>query len=162
MKTKANYEKYGYRDYQEFKSLNNIDDEELMDICDVTRWAIKRYREGSANPSAACIKLVELVKQGKFPHSNWRWEDMRLTPFGLHVPGEKYELTIEELRAYWVQKQTYHYLKNKADFYKRKLEELQSAENIEIVVKVNGHEHKSVEMKPFGEYDYDATPRAAS
>ncbi len=68
MSKKTNpFEQFGYFRYEDFLRRNNLDDEGLMEICDLKQSTINRYyKTGKSAPDPVCIRLVELLKQDRF------------------------------------------------------------------------------------------------
>lgn len=130
----------GYQTFEDFCDRNFTTPRKIMQICGVSRIALRRYVSGEAQPTIACIRLVEHIEQGKIPYPSW--EEMRFNEFGLVVPGQKYELTVEQLKSYWHKHQHHHWLERKIRILESKLLKLEEerAKRLEVVVRMDNQD----------------------
>lgn len=125
MRNSESFSAKGYADYGDFKAQNRIDDGDLMGICELSRFAIRRYKEGKTVPAPSCVKLVELTKQGAIPRPEW--EGFRVTAQGVCPPGEDRQcMTPEDVESRWLSAQRVHELEREIGILQRRLDESRS------------------------------------
>jgi hypothetical protein len=114
-----------YNDWKDFLWQNRNNENAVLELCELTKWSLRHYKDGNACPSPECVKLVEMVKRGRLP---WpEWEGFTVAPEGIYPPNEYRQFTSpEDVSSRWLSVQVVSDLKREIRQLKSKLEETKS------------------------------------